>query len=44
MPKNTKFGISNSDLTQKLDKGKGLVQLMKECLEKEEMSTLVAIL
>ena len=35
--KNTQFGISNSDLAVKVNKNKGLVELMKACLPKEKI-------
>ena len=35
--KNTQFGISNTDAAAKVNKSKGLVQQMKDCLEKDRI-------
>jgi hypothetical protein len=42
--KNTQFGISNPDVAEKVNKSKGLVQLMKEVLEKEQIQQVTKIL
>jgi hypothetical protein len=42
--KNTQFGISNTDNAVKVNKNKGLVELMKACLAKERILSLTKIL
>ena len=44
VPANTQFGISNSDNQVRLKESRGLVELMKACLDRERMTAITNIL